>query len=104
MAIYGITSTQTSRWKNELLKIRCPHPAVQQYCGKNATDSALIIDAMDILYTGNVEGFCIVSSDSNLPSWPAVCGSREWRLSGWAGKTPRSFRAACTVFTNLEIL
>ena len=66
--IYGDwTSTQTSKWKNELLENSIT--PIQQFSntvGKNATDSALIIDAMDILYTGNVEGFCIVSSDSDF--------------------------------------
>src|SRR3954470_329348 len=64
--IYGdFTSTNLAGWKNVLLANAIT--PIQQYSytsGKNATDSALIIDAMDILYTGGVDGFCIVSSDS----------------------------------------
>ena len=66
--IYGDwTSTQATKWKEELLSNSIM--PVQQFSntvGKNATDSALIIDAMDILYTGKVDGFCIVSSDSDF--------------------------------------
>ena len=66
--IYGDwTSAQTTRWKKELLENSImPIPQFSNTVGKNATDSALIIDAMDILYTGNVDGFCIVSSDSDF--------------------------------------
>ena len=63
--IYGDwTSAQHVAWKSVLLENSIM--PIQQYSyttGKNATDSALIIDAMDILYSGNVDGFCIVSSD-----------------------------------------
>ena len=66
--IYGDwTNNQASKWREELLTNSIT--PIQQFCntaGKNATDSALIIDAMDILYTGRVEGFCIVSSDSDF--------------------------------------
>ena len=66
--IYGDwTSTQHSSWKDELLKNSIT--PIQQFSytqGKNATDSAMIIDAMDILYTKDVDGFCIVSSDSDF--------------------------------------
>ena len=66
--IYGDwTSTQASKWKNQLLENSViPVQQFSNTVGKNATDSTLIIDAMDILYTGNVEGFCIVSSDSDF--------------------------------------
>ena len=91
--IYGDwTSSQMGKWKQELLENSIT--PIQQFSntvGKNATDSALIIDAMDLLYTDNVDGFCIVSSDSDFTK----LGEE---------KTPKSFRAACTVFTNLEIL
>ena len=66
--IYGDwTNSQSSKWREELLANSIT--PIQQFCntvGKNATDSALIIDAMDILYTGRVEGFCIVSSDGDF--------------------------------------
>jgi hypothetical protein len=66
--IYGDwTKPQMASWKNVLLNYSIS--PIQQYSyttGKNATDSALIIDAMDILYSESVEGFCIVSSDSDF--------------------------------------
>src|SRR5665811_272478 len=61
------TSTRLTSWKAELL--RHSVQPIQQFSytiGKNATDSALIIDAMDLLYTGNLDGFCLVSSDSDF--------------------------------------
>lgn len=105
--IYGDwTSAQTSKWKNELLENSIT--PIQQFSntvGKNATDSALIIDAMDILYTKNVEGFCIVSSDSDFTRLASRLRESGMDVIGMGEeKTPRSFRAACTVFTNLEIL
>ena len=105
--IYGDwTSTQTSKWKNELLENSImPIQQFSNTVGKNATDSALIIDAMDILYTGNVEGFCIVSSDSDFTRLASRLRESGMEVIGMGEeKTPRSFRAACTVFTNLEIL
>lgn len=105
--IYGDwTSTHTAKWKNVLLEHSIT--PIQQFSnttGKNATDSALIIDAMDILYTENVEGFCIVSSDSDFTRLASRLRESGMDVIGMGEeKTPRSFRAACTVFTNLEIL
>lgn len=105
--IYGDwTSTHTSKWKQELLENSIT--PIQQFSnttGKNATDSALIIDAMDILYTGSVEGFCIVSSDSDFTRLASRLRESGMDVIGMGEeKTPRSFRAACTVFTSLEIL
>ena len=105
--IYGDwTSSQTSRWKKELLENSIS--PIQQFSnttGKNATDSALIIDAMDILYTGNVDGFCIVSSDGDFTRLAGRLRESGMDVIGMGEtKTPRSFRAACTVFTNLELL
>lgn len=105
--IYGDwTSPQTSRWKKELLENSIS--PIQQFSnttGKNATDSALIIDAMDILYTGNVDGFCIVSSDGDFTRLAGRLRESGMDVIGMGEtKTPRSFRAACTVFTNLELL
>ncbi len=81
---------------------------IQQFCntaGKNATDSALIIDAMDILYTGHVDGFCIVSSDSDFTKLASRLRESGMDVIGMGEtKTPKSFKAACSVFTNLEIL
>ena len=66
--IYGDwTNTQASKWKDELLGHSIvPIQQFSNTTGKNATDSTLIIDAMDILYGGKVDGFCIVSSDSDF--------------------------------------
>ena len=81
---------------------------IQQFsntAGKNATDSALIIDAMDLLYTDHVDGFCIVSSDSDFTRLASRLRESGKEVIGMGEeKTPKSFRAACTVFTNLEIL
>ena len=66
--IYGDwTSPQAGRWKDALMENSIvPIQQFRNTVGKNATDSTLIIDAMDILYTGNVDGFCIVSSDGDF--------------------------------------
>lgn len=105
--IYGDwTSTQHSSWKEELLSNSIT--PIQQFSytqGKNATDSAMIIDAMDILYSNDVDGFCIVSSDSDFTrlvsrlreSGKVVIGMGE-------NKTPEPFRKACDKFTILENL
>ncbi len=95
--IYGDwTSTQATKWKGELLENSViPVQQFSNTVGKNATDSTLIIDAMDILYTGNVDGFCIVSSDSDFTRLASRLREE---------KTPRSFRVACTRFVNLENL
>ena len=105
--IYGdFTSQANARWSGKLLeKSITPIQQFSNTTGKNATDSALIIDAMDLLYNSNVDGFCIVSSDSDFTrlasrlreSGKIVIGMRE-------KKTPDSFRAAFTVFTELENL
>jgi len=105
--IYGDwTSSHTTKWKKELLENSIT--PIQQFSnttGKNATDSALIIDAMDILYTGSVDGFCIVSSDSDFTRLASRLRESGMDVIGMGEeKTPRSFRAACSVFTSLEIL
>lgn len=105
--IYGDwTSPNTSKWKQELLENSImPIQQFSNTTGKNATDSALIIDAMDILYTGNVDGFCIVSSDSDFTRLAGRLRESGMDVIGMGEeKTPRSFRAACSVFTSLEIL
>ena len=105
--IYGDwTNSQSSKWREELLANSIT--PIQQFCntvGKNATDSALIIDAMDILYTGRVEGFCIVSSDGDFTKLASRLRESGMEVIGMGeNKTPKSFKAACSVFTNLEIL
>lgn len=105
--IYGDwTSTQASKWKNQLLENSViPVQQFSNTVGKNATDSTLIIDSMDILYTGNVEGFCIVSSDSDFTRLASRLRESGMEVIGMGEeKTPRSFRVACTRFVNLENL
>lgn len=105
--IYGDwTDTKTSRWKRKLLE----HSIVpiQQFAnttGKNATDSAMIIDAMDILYSNQVDGFCLVSSDSDFTRLASRLRESGMTVIGMGEeKTPLSFRSSCTIFTNLEVL
>ncbi|MGL4774373.1 MAG: NYN domain-containing protein [Clostridium sp.] len=105
--IYGDwTSTQSTKWKQKLLDNSIT--PIQQFSntvGKNATDSALIIDAMDILYTNNVEGFCIVSSDSDFTRLASRLRESGMNVIGMGEKkTPQAFRSACNIFTNLEVL
>jgi len=105
--IYGDwTRTAASSWKDVLLEYSV-NP-VQQYgytVGKNATDSAMIIDAMDILYTGNVEGFCIVSSDSDFTKLASRLRESGMLVVGMGEKkTPKPFIAACNQFKYLDVL
>ena len=100
------TSTQHSSWKDELLKNSIT--PIQQFSytqGKNATDSAMIIDAMDILYTKDVDGFCIVSSDSDFTRLVSRLRESGKMVIGMGeNKTPEPFRRACDKFTILENL
>ena len=105
--IYGDwTSTQHSSWKDELLKNSIT--PIQQFSytqGKNATDSAMIIDAMDILYTNDVDGFCIVSSDSDFTRLVSRLRESGKMVIGMGeNKTPEPFRKACDKSTILENL
>lgn len=81
---------------------------IQQYSyttGKNATDSAMIIDAMDILYSNNVDGFCIVSSDSDFTRLAIRLRESGIHVIGMGErKTPKPFSTACNAFKYLEIL
>ena len=81
---------------------------IQQYSyttGKNATDAALIIDAMDILYSKNVDGFCIVSSDSDFTKLAARLREAGMYVIGMGEKkTPTPFITACEKFKYLEVL
>lgn len=105
--IYGdFTSQANARWSHLLLeKSIIPVQQFSNTTGKNATDSALIIDAMDLLYTSNVDGFCIVSSDSDFTRLASRLRESGKMVIGMGEKkTPDSFRSACTVFTELENL
>ena len=105
--IYGDwTSTQANKWKKELMENSItPIQQFRNTVGKNATDSTLIIDAMDILYTQNVDGFCIVSSDGDFTRLASRLRESGMEVIGMGeNKTPKSFRAACSVFTDLELL
>lgn len=105
--IYGDwTKSEMAPWKAVLLNYSIT--PIQQYSyttGKNATDSAMIIDAMDILYGGNVDGFCIVSSDSDFTRLAArLRESGKYVIGMGEKKTPNPFIAACNRFLYLEVL
>ncbi len=105
--IYGDwTSPNMSSWKDLLLDHSIT--PIQQYSyttGKNATDSAMIIDAMDILYGGNVEGFCLASSDSDFTRLASRLREAGKIVVGMGEKkTPSPFIAACNKFKYLEVL
>lgn len=105
--IYGDwTKPSAVSWKDVLLENSVT--PVQQYSytvGKNATDSAMIIDAMDILYSGNVEGFCIVSSDSDFTKLASRLRESGMLIVGMGErKTPKPFIAACNQFKYLDVL
>mgnify|MGYP001034654831 CR=1 FL=1 len=105
--IYGDwTNPALVSWKNVLLDNSVL--PVQQYSyttGKNSTDSAMIIDAMDILYSGRVDGFCLVSSDSDFTRLAARLRESGMTVMGMGeSKTPSSFISACNQFKYLDIL
>ena len=105
--IYGDwTSPVVSGWKASLLENAIT--PIQQYSyttGKNSSDSAMIIDAMDILYTGRTDGFVIVSSDSDFTRLAIRLREAGQRVIGIGErKTPSAFIAACDKFTYIEVL
>ncbi|NLJ16610.1 MAG: NYN domain-containing protein [Clostridiales bacterium] len=105
--IYGDwTKPNLASWKSILLNHSIT--PIQQYSytsGKNSTDSAMIIDAMDILYSGKVEGFCIVSSDSDFTRLVSRLRESGMYIVGMGEqKTPAPFIAACNKFKYLEII
>jgi uncharacterized LabA/DUF88 family protein len=105
--IYGDwTKPNLSKWKNLLLENAIT--PIQQYgytTGKNATDSAMIIDAMDILYSERVDGFCIVSSDSDFTRLATRLREAGLKVIGIGErKTPEPFIVACDKFIYIEIL
>lgn len=105
--IYGdFTSTHQTQWKKELLR-HSINP-VQQFAytsGKNATDSSLIIDAMDLMYTGRFDGFCLVSSDSDFTRLAQRLREEGLTVYGFGeSKTPDAFVKACDKFIYTEVL
>src|SRR5687768_12950323 len=105
--IYGNwTSDQMGQWKARLLR-HSLNP-VQQFAytsGKNATDSSLIIDAMDLMYTRRFDGFCLVSSDSDFTRLAQRLREEGLTVYGFGErKTPEAFVAACDKFVYTELL
>lgn len=105
--IYGDwTAPDMVSWKKVLLEHNLT--PIQQFSytqGKNASDSAMIIDAMDILYTRNVDGFCLVSSDSDFTRLAArLRESRMFVIGMGESKTPTAFKSACDTFKYLDVL
>jgi uncharacterized LabA/DUF88 family protein len=105
--IYGDwTKPNLTKWKNILLENAIT--PIQQYSytvGKNATDSAMIIDAMDILYSEKVDGFCIISSDSDFTRLATRLREAGMKVIGMGEKkTPEPFIVACDKFIYLEII
>ncbi|MEL4455228.1 NYN domain-containing protein [Lutimonas vermicola] len=105
--IYGDwTKPHLSKWKNLLLQNAIT--PIQQYAyttGKNATDSAMIIDAMDILYSEKVNGFCLVSSDSDFTRLATRLREAGMQVIGIGEKkTPTPFIVACDKFIYVEII
>ena len=105
--IYGNwTTPQMASWRNTILD-NAIQP-VQQYSNtirKNSSDSALIIDTMDLLYQSNLDGFCIVSSDSDFTRLASrLRESQKYVLGMGESKTPRSFISACNKFLYLDVL
>jgi len=99
------TGTSLRGWKEHLLA-QSIQP-VQQFAyttGKNATDAAMVIDAMDLLYTGRLDGFCIVSSDSDFTRLAARIRESGLTVYGFGErKTPKPFVAACDKFIYLAM-
>ena len=105
--IYGdFTSTRMTQWKQALLK-HSINP-VQQFAytsGKNATDSSLIIDAMDLMYTRRFDGVCLVSSDSDFTRLAQRLREEGLTVYGFGErKTPDAFVQACDKFIYVEVL
>lgn len=100
------TSSRLVGWKDIFMKYAIT--PIQQYSytqGKNSTDSAMIIDAMDILYSGKVDGFCIISSDSDFTRLTARLRESGMLVIGMGEKkTVEAFRVSCSLFKYLEIL
>jgi len=116
IAIYGVasvkriygdwTSSHANSWKDSLLKHSIqPMQQFPYTTGKNATDSTMIIDAMDLMYTGRFDGFCIVSSDSDFTRLAQRLREQGLTVYGFGEqKTPKSFVVACDKFIYTEVL
>ena len=105
--IYGDWTTEKLKgWKNVLNELAIQ--PIQQFAytiGKNATDSSLIIDAMDLLHTGHLNGFCLVSSDSDFTRLATRLREAGMKVIGIGErKTPHPFIVACDKFIYLEII
>ncbi len=104
---YGDWTTPNLRGWKEAVNAHAIQP-MQQFAytsGKNATDSALIIDAMDLLYTGNLDGFCLVSSDSDFTKLASRLREAGKTVYGFGEpRTPQSLVAACDKFVYLDVL
>ena len=105
--IYGDwTSPNMASWKSILLE--CALTPIQQYgytTGKNSTDSAMIIDAMDILYSGHCDGFVLVSSDSDFTRLAIRLREAGMKVYGMGEKkTPKPFIVACDKFVYIEVI
>jgi uncharacterized protein (TIGR00288 family) len=100
------TNPHLSGWRDVLLaNAISPQQQFAYTYGKNATDSALIIDAMDLLYSGNVDGFASVSSDSDFTPLATRVRESGMRVIGVGQrKTPKAFVEACEKFVFLEVL
>ncbi len=111
--IYGDFTSRTISWTSEDL-LKYSLTPMQQYsntsqknknAGKNSSDITLVIDAMDILYSGNVEGFCIVSSDSDFTKLASRLREAGMLVIGMGEeKTPLAFRKSCEKFILLDVL
>ena len=105
--IYGDwTTPNMASWKSILLE--CAITPIQQYgytTGKNSTDSAMIIDAMDLLYSGNCDGFVLVSSDSDFTRLAVRLREAGMKVYGMGEKkTPKPFIVACDKFVYIEVI
>ncbi len=111
--IYGDFTSKTISWTSEDM-LKYSLTPIQQYsntshnnknAGKNSSDITLVIDAMDILYSGNVEGFCIVSSDSDFTKLASRLREAGMLVIGMGEeKTPLAFRKSCEKFILLDVL
>ena len=111
--IYGDFTSRTISWTSEDMLKYSLTPIQQysntshnnKYAGKNSSDITLVIDAMDILYSGNVEGFCIVSSDSDFTKLASRLREAGMLVIGMGEeKTPLAFRKSCQKFILLDVL
>lgn len=105
--IYGNWSGKANGWKEEVLLENSITP-VQQFAyttGKNATDMAMVIDAMDILYSGKVDGFCLVTSDSDFTRLAMRLREENMYVIGMGeSKTPLALTKACNKFIHLNLI